>query len=164
MEILHPNYGLSISKEETGTEDIMSNPLPRAVLRPNSYALLDGEWKFTIDLEDRGLQEQWFLGHEYENKANWPGSIEQHMSTAKGQLAGKSWQDKVVAWYEREFQLPERKVKDVPPRTMLQLTFGACGYQTQVWLNGTPLRTIEGNDVHVGEYTSFSYELNEENL
>ena len=47
---------------------------------------------------------------------------------------------------------------------MLQLTFGACGYETRVWLNGRLLRTIEGEDVHYGEYTSFSYELNEENL
>ncbi|MEO6000519.1 MAG: glycoside hydrolase family 2 TIM barrel-domain containing protein [Chitinophagaceae bacterium] len=164
MEIIHPNYGLSISKEETGSEDIKSNPLPRAVLRPNSYELLDGEWKFTVDLQDRGLQEQWFLGHEYDQTANWPGSIEEHMSAEKGQMANHRWHDKVVAWYEREFPLPERKVKDTPSRTMIQLTFGACGYETQVWLNGNPLRTIEGNEVHVGEYTSFSYELSDENL
>jgi hypothetical protein len=47
---------------------------------------------------------------------------------------------------------------------MLQLTFGACGYETQVWLNGMPLKTIEGELVHVGEYTSFSYELPEDML
>ena len=44
------------------------------------------------------------------------------------------------------------------------LTFGACGYETRVWLNGTLLDTIEGEDVHVGEYTSFSYELPDELL
>jgi hypothetical protein len=45
---------------------------------------------------------------------------------------------------------------------MFQLTFGACGYETRVWLNGHLLKTIEGEDVHYGEYTSFSYELKEE--
>ena len=42
---------------------------------------------------------------------------------------------------------------------VVQLTFGACGYETRVWLNGQPLATVEGEEVHVGEYTSFSYEL-----
>jgi hypothetical protein len=33
-----------------------------------------------------------------------------------------------------------------------------------VWLNGHQLKTIEGEEVHFGEYTSFSYELDEEIL
>ncbi len=164
MEIIHPNYGLTISKEENGTEDIMSNPLPRAVLRPNSYELLDGEWRFAIDPADSGVQNSWFLGHEYEDTAHWPGSIEEHMLGAKGQVATNTWRDKVVAWYEREFPKPIRKDDSDHSNTMMQLTFGACGYETQVWLNGFPLSTIEGEQVHMGEYTSFSYELNEENL
>ena len=47
---------------------------------------------------------------------------------------------------------------------MWQLTFGACGYKTEVWLNGIQISTIEGEYTHVGEYTSFSYELNNELL
>lgn len=64
----------------------------------------------------------------------------------------------MVAWYEREVILPD---PDGLPdsHTLYQLTFGACGYETRVWLNGHLLRTIEGEDVHYGEYTSFSYEL-----
>jgi beta-galactosidase/beta-glucuronidase len=164
MEIVHPNYGLSISKEETGTEDIMNNPLPRAVLRPNSYELLDGEWQFAIDPDDTGIQQSWFLGHKYEDTAHWPGTIEEHMAKAKGEMTNTHWRDKVVAWYERDFPLPDRKYENTSPCTMLQLTFGACGYETQVWLNGHLLKTIEGKEVHTGEYTSFSYELSEDNL
>ena len=37
--------------------------------------------------------------------------------------------------------------------------FGACGYETQVWLNGQPLKTIEGEDIHYGSYVSFGYQL-----
>src|SRR5690606_25881413 len=39
--------------------------------------------------------------------------------------------------------------------------FGACGYETRVWLNGIPLKTINGEEVHTGKYTSFSYELSD---
>ena len=141
MEIVHPNYSTANSKEEHLAEDIEINPLPRAVLRPNSHIILDGEWRFSLDPEDKGLQQGWHLGHQYPYTAQWPGSIEEHMAAAKDQQIDRGWKDKVVAWYEREFDLPE-KTNGAP--TMIQLTFGACGYETQVWLNGLPLRTIEG--------------------
>ncbi|MBA2504089.1 MAG: glycoside hydrolase family 2 [Pyrinomonadaceae bacterium] len=140
-----------------------ANPLPRSVVRRNVFELLDGEWKFQVDLEDRGLSEAWYLGHDYSNTAIWPGSIEAHMTSAKdAQQHTPPWQDSVVAWYEREFTLPERN--GMPSDSLLQITFGACGYETRVWLNGRPLQTIEGEEVHFGEYTSFSYELPTEHL
>lgn len=164
MEATHPNYGLSLSKEEGANEGTFVNPLPRAVIRPNSYVLLDGDWNFALDIEDQGLAQAWYVHHDYNDTANWPGSIEDHMAAAKNILPEKkTWYDKVVAWYEREFPLPV-KDEDGDPRSMLQLTFGACGYETQVWLNGTLLKTIEGDEVHRGEYTSFSYELKQESL
>lgn len=150
------NYGLAKSKEEIWEEE---NPLPRAVLRSNSYQLLDGEWKFAVDAKDQGLLGSWHLGHDYTHVAQWPGSIEQHMEHSKDNT--KTWHGKIVAWYEREFTLP---ADPEPGHTIWQLTLGACGYRTQVWLNGILIRTIEGEDVHVGEYTSFSYELNQEIL
>ncbi len=164
METAHPNYSTTKSKEEAFAEDNFVNPLPRAVIRSNSAVLLDGTWNFSIDAEDVGLQEAWYAGHDYTLTAEWPGSIEQHMAAAKGQKAESTWRDKVVAWYEREFPLPERVNGDSKAGRLLQLTFGACGYETQVWLNGELLKTIEGAEVHVGEYTSFSYELPEELL
>ena len=163
MEITHPNYSTSVSKAEVDDDSII-NPLPRAVLRHNSFVLLDGEWLFELDADDKGVQDGWFTGHPFQHTANWPGSIEEHIIAAKGQQAIKPWQDKVVAWYEREFPLPKTENGNGTPNSMLQLTFGACGYETMVWLNGVLLKTIEGDDVHVGEYTSFSYELPEENL
>ncbi|WP_045689457.1 glycoside hydrolase family 2 [Hymenobacter sp. AT01-02] len=162
MNSEHINYSLSASQEEPAAVEEIANPLPRAVLRLSNHALLDGQWHFALDPDDRGLREGWYLGHDYEYVAQWPGSIEAHMAEARGQAQPTAWQDKVVAWYEREFTLPE--VEEPLRRSMLQLTFGACGYETQVWLNGRQLRTIEGEDVHYGEYTSFSYELREENL
>ncbi|TDH21476.1 glycoside hydrolase family 2 [Segetibacter sp. 3557_3] len=157
------NYSTSESKEENGSE-IFVNPLPRAVLRSAAPILLDGEWNFSLDIDDKGIQECWHLSHEYQHTANWPGSIEDHITEAKGQSAGNAWSDKVVAWYERTFPLPQLVNGNGSPHGMVQLTFGACGYETMVWLNGVLLKTIEGEEVHVGEYTSFSYELPEANL
>ncbi len=155
----HPNYGLTKSKEEGTANEEFINPLPRAVLRTSSVILLDGEWRFELDTYDRGLTEAWHLGHQYNDTAQWPGSIEAQM-----EKTGSHWEDKVVAWYERDFPLPELQNENGNPHSLLQLTFGACGYETRVWLNGIPLKTIEGEEVHVGEYTSFSYELNAHQL
>lgn len=158
------NYGLSRSKEEAFSDDNFINPIPRAVMRPNTAILLDGEWHFAIDTEDKGLSEGWHLGHAYENTANWPGTIEQHISKAKGLLPEHSWRDKVVVWYERDFPLPQVESDYNAQLDMLQLTFGACGYETRVWLNGFPLKTLNMEEVHNGGYTSFSYELDQKRL
>ena len=140
-----------------------ANLLPRAVLRPNAYVLLDGAWRFALDPHDLGLSANWHLEHAYADTAQWPGSVEEHLA-ARQQLA-PVWPnpDLAVVWYEREFARPEQPA-DECACTLLQLTFGACGYETRVWLNGHALRTIEGEDVHLGEYTSFSFELPEEYL
>jgi hypothetical protein len=136
--------------------------VPRAVIRHNAPVLLDGEWRFAIDMEDVGLNEKWYLGHTYKDTADWPGSIEDHIKKAKGVQEERAWQGKVVAWYERDFPKPSIDSSGIP--SMLQLTFCACGYETHVWLNGTLLKTIEGEETHFGEYTSFSYELMETDL
>ncbi|UHG93952.1 glycoside hydrolase family 2 protein [Spirosoma oryzicola] len=161
MEVKPPNTSFSASRSDTTVAEPI-NELPRSVLRPNTYLLLDGEWKFALDPEDKGLHERWYVRYSFDGTAHWPGSIEAHMAQAKGQNTPSTWQDKVVAWYEREFSLPNRS--EPLSRSMIQLTFGACGYETRVWLNGHPLKTIEDEEIHLGEYTSFSYELPEECL
>lgn len=164
MEVTRPNYGFTHLREEDATGSTFVNPLPRAVIRPNSYVLLDGDWNFALDIEDQGLAQAWYIQHDYNDTANWPGSIEDHMAAAKNiHPEKKTWYDKVVGWYERSFPLP-LNAEEGASRSMIQLTFGACGYETQVWLNGILLKTIEGEEVHYGEYTSFSYELKQESL
>lgn len=156
-----PNLSLSESKEDVLLAEEEQNPLPRSVLRNNTFLLLDGEWQFAFDTGDRGLAEKWYLGHQYEHTAPWPGSVEGHLAEAKDHQQ-KAWKDEVIVWYEREFALPDKDEDN--GHTMFQLTFGACGYETRVWLNGNILTTIEGEEIHYGEYTSFSYELHDEIL
>ena len=160
MESTHTNYGLATVKEEEFANDISVDPLPRAVIRPNSFMLLDGQWNFAIDADDRGITEGWHLGHPYTYKANWPGNVEQHITAVQAEKV-EGWRDKGVVWYERDFPTPSKA--DIP-NSMFQLTFGACGYETRVWINGHQLLTIEGEERHIGEYTSFSYELAEHHL
>lgn len=136
---------------------VYTNPLPRSISRRREYRLLDGEWRFELDPDDRGLAEQWYRDHNFTGSARWPGSIESQMADAQEMQQAQPWQDRVVAWYEREFEVPEqwRQSQDEP----LQATFGACSYETRVWLNGRLLETVNGQSVHYGGYTSFSYEL-----
>ena len=152
-------FGFTRDKDDAqAVQEYLANPLPRSIIRAEDYELLDGEWRFDLDLEDQGLSERWFLDHSYRHTATWPGSIEAHMTEAKeAQHQAPTWHDVVVAWYEREFTVPEQWCP--PPDCLVQVTFGACGYETRVWLNGHLLRTVEGEEVHFGEYTSFSYEL-----
>jgi beta-galactosidase/beta-glucuronidase len=157
------DFPITHEHEEVQAVQDYLNPLPRSIIRPNQYELLDGKWRFELDLDDRGLTEKWYLGHEYTRIAVWPGSIEAHMAEGKDiKQQTISWQDRVVAWYERDFTIPDDWCK--VPTCLVQLTFGACGYETRVWLNGHPLKTIEGEEVHFGEYTSFSYELPSEHV
>jgi hypothetical protein len=153
----HPNYNLTKSREDGYYDEDYINPLPRAVIRPNAFILLDGEWRFALDAEDKGLLDTWYIKHEYNDTAHWPGTVESQM--ARETPSGEGWRDKIVVWYERDFPIPVLGEAINGSYSTLQLTFGACGYETRVWLNGYPLKTIEGEDVHTGEYTSFSYEL-----
>jgi beta-galactosidase/beta-glucuronidase len=135
-----------------------TNPLPRAVVRPNPFILLDGTWDFALDPNGAGITEEWYRGHEYHQKANWPGSIESFM--AKDIRTPRIWHNEIIVWYERTFTLPQPgEAGTAGSGKIYQLTFGACGYETRVWLNGVPLKTIEGTDAHVGEYTSFTFEI-----
>jgi beta-galactosidase/beta-glucuronidase len=161
MDHVLPNFA---STEIRGDHQRSERPnaLPRTVLRNNKFLLLDGEWNFALDTNDEGLIQGWHLHHNFAHKASWPGSVEEHIARAHNQGSVSAWRDKVVVWYERNFELHRTPAE--LSQFMYQLTFGACGYETRVWLNGIPLRTIEGEEVHYGEYTSFSYEINDAQL
>ncbi len=154
----HVDFGFTRDREAARAMVDYLNPLPRSVVRSDTYELLDGAWRFELDPENRGLDDRWYLGHLFHHTALWPGSIEDHLANAQDEHPHPpTWDEYVVAWYEREFTMPDRWCG--MPDCLTQLSFGACGYETRVWLNGRPLHTIEGEDVHYGGYASFSYEL-----
>nr|MDQ3042872.1 hypothetical protein [Acidobacteriota bacterium] len=59
------------------------NPLPRSILRREDFVLLDGDWRFTLDVEDEGLKKKWFVKHNYTVTANFPGSIESYFAAVQ---------------------------------------------------------------------------------
>ena len=63
-----------ILEEQSPYAPPLENPLPRAVTRRNYYELLDGVWRFELDLEDVGLREGGAIQHEFTDTATWPGS------------------------------------------------------------------------------------------
>jgi beta-galactosidase/beta-glucuronidase len=162
MDQVLPNFASTEIKEESSVQKKHSHALPRTVLRSNKFLLLDGEWNFAVDNNDEGLVQGWHLHHQFMHKAMWPGSVEEHISKAHDRGNGSMWRDKVVVWYERTYE-QHRAPIDLA-HLMYQLTFGACGYETRVWLNGIPLKTIEGEEIHFGEYTSFTYEISDAQL
>ena len=133
------------------------NPLPRSINRGAPFLLLDGEWRFALDPQDTGLKEEWYRDHAYADHAVWPGSIEDHIARGLDAQRHMPWRDRVVAWYERDFTVPQDWYDD--RQHEVQMVFGACGYETQVWLNGQQLKTVEGEAAHFGSYVSFSYVL-----
>lgn len=138
--------------------------LPGLASPPTNFLLLDGDWRFTLDPDDHGLQNLWCISHPSDGTVQWPGSIEAHLRQTKenGSSNPQGWPAKGVVWYEREFRLPTNF--GALDHSIFQLTFGACGYETRVWLNGNPLRTLEDEDPHCGSYASFSYELPDQYL
>src|SRR4028119_1500092 len=102
MQSTHLNFNATESLSEPTVAPTPINPLPRAVLRANTYLLLDGEWRFAHDMADEGLAQNWQLGHDFAYTAPWPGSVEDHIAQAHQLNDGPGWQDKVVVWYERE--------------------------------------------------------------
>ena len=132
------------------------NPLPRSVRRAGKYNLLDGHWSFAIDPADQGLEEKWYLAHSFTDRIHLPSPVESHLAgSTHAQI------DPLICWFERDFTLPADwgdMSSESSPDT-LELTFGACGFETQAWLNGTLLRTLEGEEIHRGEYTLFSCEI-----
>src|SRR5215210_3220757 len=86
------------------------NPLPRSIVRRTAFELLDGEWRFTLDTENRGLNDYWFARHNYTETASFPGSFESHLAAAKDDKQTHSLysnSDEAIAWYERDFSIPE---------------------------------------------------------
>ena len=85
------------------------NPVPRSVVRRTAFDLLDGEWRFELDVDNSGLRENWFIQHNYTETALFPGSIESHLAENKDIKEPRALflnNDEVIAWYEREFVVP----------------------------------------------------------
>ena len=116
------DFGLTADRDAAAAMQHCLHPLPRSIVRSHAYELLDGVWQFDLDLENRGLAEQWYLAHVLSRTAIWPGSIESQMAEGKqAQQQTPPWQDTVIAWYERDFSIPDQWC--TAPECSIQVTF-----------------------------------------
>jgi len=102
---------------------------------------LNGIWKFDFDHGLSGLDESWHEKHDYAREIVVPFCPESRL----GGIGDRDFHAGV--WYEREITVPKLR-----GRRML-LHFGACDYETTVFLNGEPLGS------HRGGYTPFTFDI-----
>jgi len=102
--------------------------------------VLNGEWYFKADPEDRGIKEKWYLLKEFENwiKIKIPGCWQ----------ALKGYEEyHGIGWFVKRFFMP--KIED--KRTFV--IFNAVNWRCDVWLNGAYIGS------HSGGYEPFEFEI-----
>jgi beta-galactosidase/beta-glucuronidase len=115
---------------------IPRNEYPRPQFQRDQWVNLNGEWQFSFDDQNVGLQEKWFLDKELERNIIVPFSYQSGLSG----IGETDFHD--IVWYKRFFDIPEEmKGKNVI------LHFGAVDYRAWVWVNGTLVTYHEGGHV-----------------
>lgn len=111
---------------------------PRPDFRRKDWQSLDGIWNFDFDDANTGLEEKWYLNHEYKCNIKVPFVYQSKLSGIESE------QYHEVVWYNRKFnvKLDEHK--------QLLLHFGAVDYQANIWVNGQFVGS------HNGGNTSFT--------
>ena len=115
---------------------------PEPMLERETWLNLNGRWHFSVDWDRRGREEQWYLEPSLEDWITVPFPPESRLSG----IGCTEFMPSV--WYSREFHIPP----DMRGGRIL-LHFGACDYETSVWINGFHIGS------HVGGYTPFSFEV-----
>lgn len=119
---------------------------PRPQFKRNSFINLNGNWDFEIDTGKSGRDRSMFEpdSKDYSKTILVPYCME-------SSLSGIGITDFLEAvWYRRSFTVPVNWLNK-KRRTILH--FGACDYNTEVWINGISVGT------HTGGYTSFEFEI-----
>lgn len=121
---------------------------PRPQLQRKQWINLNGEWEFEFDDGNVGKREKWYLSHAFSRRIQVPFVYESERSG----IHETEFHD--VVWYRLNLdgQLLKKGGGPAAPRRML-LHFGACDYETEVWVNGESVGT------HVGGQASFAFEI-----
>lgn len=129
-------------------KEIIMNPIiprpeyPRPQLVRRDWLNLNGEWSFSMDLNDSGVDREWYQTRLEGQKITVPFCPE-------SKLSGVVYTDFMpVVWYQRKIEIPEQwKGKRI------KLHFGAVDYQAIVWVNGKEVGE------HKGGYTPFWFDI-----
>lgn len=111
--------------------------------RPNGVSSLDGEWLFRTDPEDAGLRNNWFSGKPA--ASDWIIVTVPHT----WQVHSPFTEYRGVAWYQRNFDVPERW-----SGSAIRIEFAAVFHTATVWVNGQ----LAGEHLRKG-YTAFTFDI-----
>lgn len=115
---------------------------PNPIMFRESWINLDGEWNFSFDKDDIGINQAWMLKEDFSEKIIVPYVYQSILSGInKADLCD-------TVWYSRKFTLPKGWQGK---KTLLH--FGAVDYYCQVWINGS----FAGE--HTGGYSSFCLDI-----
>ncbi len=115
---------------------------PRPQLVREEWINLNGEWQFEIDHGNSGKKRGLLQKENLSGSIIVPFCPESKLSTVE-------YKDFMAAvWYKRSFTVPKEWLDN-----KVLLHFGACDYETEVWVNGTSVGT------HKGGYSSFSFDI-----
>lgn len=116
---------------------------PRPDFERAQWQSLNGVWEFQFDPRNEGLTQNWQISPKpYARTIRVPFAWESHLSGIG------DTQYKGVAWYRREFNLPENW-----RGKRIWLCFGAVDHHATVWLNG------ERVGEHEGGYSEFRFDI-----
>ena len=113
------------------------------VPRLTESSSLDGEWLFRTDPEDAGLRNNWFAAKPAPN--DWTTVTVPHT----WQVQPPFVEYRGVAWYQRNFDVPERWTGSA-----IRIEFAAVFHTATVWVNGQ----LAGEHARKG-YTAFTFDI-----
>jgi hypothetical protein len=114
---------------------------PRPDFERTAWVNLNGPWQFGFDKENAGARAEWSKGN-----AAFPLSIT--VPFPWGSVLSGVPDTAPIAWYRRTIKTP----LDWEGNRVF-LVVGACDWETEAWLDGTPVGT------HRGGYVPFEFEL-----
>lgn len=95
---------------------------------------LSGIWKFKLDPQGVGENEQWFNGLKDYRSIAVPGSWNEQFTDTRDYLD--------LAWYETETYIPSTWKGQ-----RIYIRIGSATYAAKVWINGTPIGQHEGGHI-----------------
>ncbi len=115
---------------------------PRPSFVRNDWANLNGEWEFFIDYSISGEERKVYLKDKFDGKIIVPFCPE-------SKLSGVNHLDFMPSvWYAKNVNVTKEQLDG-----RVVLHFGACDYETIVYVNGQ----VAGK--HIGGFTSFSFDI-----
>jgi beta-galactosidase/beta-glucuronidase len=106
---------------------------PRPQFVRDEWLNMNGEWEFSFDDNDEGIDQGWFNGRTLPLRIIVPFAYQTKLSG----INDKSIHE--IVWYARSFEVPDEWIS-----TDLLLNFGAVDYSTTVWINGQEVGHNQG--------------------